>query len=422
MKLAPLNLLTKNFNAVFLITLPCLALVVVSCASSPKRPFDKNNWRSKMHEISSSVSILLPLSFNREKFYDPKNQAKIEAELHILAKNAQNLDKEKFVPNGDPGLKFSSKRFAQDMVSTYRQFKKGHKRHVRYMIRNVSNYCINCHTRFQQGRSNLTLWKPNLRVLPKSEKAKYFIATRQYKKAHDMVLTHLRSNNTSKPSLSDWEYVIEKALAYAVRVKKSPKMVLEIGSSILKNKKMPKYLKARARSWNRSALAWRRDNKGSTNDDLDPYESAHDLLKRAQRIGRYDKISGLIETLRASAEITSILTQGESHPDYGDSLYLAGQISEHLNEVDIWTIQQSYYEKCIQTYPHTHLASNCFERLEAVISEQLYGDDFESYIPEHVQIQLQELDRLSIINEQSPSQKYLDERFWEDQKLQNFKK
>lgn len=363
-----------------------IALVTVKCATTEK--YKQNEWRSDMMKLSFSMSKLLKYAHNEDKFYNPSNESKIKEELKNVFEASSHVDKVKARPDDDPLLKHSSQKFSEDMKMALNQFSMGNKRYTMYAVKNMSNYCVSCHTRTEHGRSNLNIdWFVGTEGLNHFEKAQYYFSIRDYDKGMDETQKSFSNDNLS--NAGDWESLVFRSLAVAVRINDDPQQASKIISQLQKAK-VPLYLKNFIPYWKKAIQAWSREKKAKITSRKQKYEAAKLLLKKASLYEKYDY--GLIEYLRASTLLHEVIRTNQKDYINAHSMYLVAEASKPLKDVNLWNAHEAYYEACIRSWPETKLAQRCYVELEEELlsGEYILGKEDKKKINERL-VELQNL-------------------------------
>lgn len=379
----------------FLFVLASL-FTVVSCKSSPSKEANKTTidnaatWKTDMHQLSDSLSNLLPLALDPVQFNNPSNQPQIEQEVLRLASFSHAIGQMKNKPASDPSLEFVAKEFNAEMTEAQRQLRLGNRSYARFLIRNATNYCVSCHTQTNRGPQFQLVAGPYFSKMGPLERANYLFAVRSFDEGLKEYTTAMRGPDVALQPFAELESVTLKALAVAVRVKKDPKLADEIVGQILSSKWAPVYLQLSALHWKASLQDWKRHANGKS------LAEARTLLSRGWKAQMETPLSraGIIEFLRASAIMHDLLDQSKPGKLYAETLYSAGLASEALRDLDLYALSGFYYESCIRQAPHTTTSRNCFVRLETV--ELVNYSAFDSMpIPAHVRQRLEELKSLA---------------------------
>lgn len=370
---------------------------VMGCSHSGKKGAGQskteNSWQENMRELSFILSSLLPYVLSDKEFFNSDNRGAIERETKALLEVTEKVHKSDSSFGKEPTMAYVSNRFKQDMSLAYEELTSGSRRYARHLIRKSSSYCITCHTQSNIGPEYLQIiWQPSLNDFSNLDQARFYVATRQYEKgldAYDRVLTN-KGVIQKQPWL--WETAAREAMAVAIRTKKDPAIAQELVARIFDAKTMPSYMESQVGGWRNAVKQWRRESKSkkrkaySASAKLKQVES---LLSQAKREPEYPLAgAGLVQHLRASAVLHDLMLAGPKSKKYQEAVYWAGVTSELLSKVNIWPLEETYYERCVRHTPKTIWAKRCYARLENIKFSQSAG---RSDLPKAVKGHLNEL-------------------------------
>ncbi len=378
----------------YLVEVVIVLLLVVGCAQKPVHTVEDNlDWKLKMQGLSKSVSTLMPLTANPRQFNDPKNSELIRSEAQQLAKLAHSVDMAKMPPDLDPAIRFTSRRFTDDLAEANRQLNVGDRQLAQHLLKNALNYCVTCHTRLDSGARRITLdLKPNLTGFTPFERSQYYMAVRNYDLAIEEYLKGIKSVDAALDTHLHLQQGSERALALAIRVKNDPVVAEKIIDDILNSKWAPMYLRLNALEWKKSVQNWVREPKVVAANRMQKLQRAKVLIDKANKTANLSAgwRAGLVENLRASVLLHEILSVGADDLASKQALYYAGLTSEALKDLTFDSMHESYYESCIRQMPYTDMARKCYVRLEGSVLTS-YASDNSVMVPQHVREKLAEL-------------------------------
>jgi len=331
---------------------------------SPEPPEKKSEkpWAEQMHDLSSSLANLLPVTLDPVLFNDPANQALIEQEVTRLAQFSHEISQVKDKPSADPALDFVANNFQGEMSEARRQLRAGNRSYARYLIRNATTHCISCHSQTQRGPQFQFAAGESFSRLGKLERANYLLAVRSYDAGLKAFEEAMDGPDAATESYANLESATLRALAVAIRAKQDPALALRIVNRILKSQWAPVYLQLSAMKWRDALEDWQKHPQPAS---LNVVKKLLSTAWQKQTETPLSK-SGLVETLRASAMLHQILDVKAPGSSYAEILYYAGLTSESLRELDPYSVSPYYYERCVRQAPRTEMAKNCYLRLEAL--------------------------------------------------------
>ena len=373
-------------------------LFVIGCAQKPVQTVEDNmDWKYKMQSLSKSVSTLMPLTASSRQFNDPKNAEIIRSETQQLAKLAHSVDMAKMPPDLDPAIRFTSRRFTDDLAEANRQLNVGDRQYAQHLLKSALNYCVTCHTRLDRGSQQMALnLKPNLDGFTAFERSQYYMAVRNYDMALEEYLKGIKSADAALDTHAHLQLASERALALAIRVKNDPVTAEKIIDDILNSKWAPMYLRLNAMEWKKSVQNWKREQKVAAANRMQKLQQAKALIDKATKTANLSAgwRAGLVENLRASALLHEILSAGADDLASKQALYYAGLTSEALKDLTFDSMHESYYESCIRQMPYTDMARKCYVRLEGSVLTS-YASDRSVIVPQYVREKLAELRNLA---------------------------
>jgi hypothetical protein len=372
-----------------------LALMLGQARAEEAKPAPKAGWTKTMQDLYGTLSKVLTIVSDDDRFYDSKSRRELNREVKKLTRLAHDVDRgSEKAPDRDPSVVIFGRLFADEAKYGERVLKNGYEEYARDVYRSLSGYCISCHTRTQSGPSFSSLpLNPSGNTLSAFEKGSFFAASRQYDRAmaeYDRVLA-----DGVKALPVEWARSVKYSLAIAVRVKRDPVLTEQIIERVLKTPQAPFFLKQDAKKWLESAQAWKKErpHAGVTEDGL--RAEAVRLWAEAHEFQRYpaDHAADILY-LRASAAVHDLLQFAPTGRYSGEAYLLAGMAYEVLSTFNIGELHEIYYEACIRNNPHTAASELCFQRFEAAVYEGFTGSGG-THLPDDLKDKLKKLEQLS---------------------------
>jgi hypothetical protein len=352
--------------------------------------------REEMGGLFVALSDLLPIVLNKAAFEDPKNAQEVLSLMNRLQDLSVKMvtSTKKFADN-DPSIPFIAERFSNDLTMALDMWKTGDRVVPRRLLRGVTDYCISCHTRTSKGLHLSAVTQPNkLKAMPSLAKAEYLAATRQFHDALKVYEDALVHKPLAKIDPEAWDSGVRKMLAIAVRVENKPRLTMELLSSIQDS---PDNILPALRDdivlWRQSAKAWANEKKQAKMSNDAKFALAKRLLSEGEIIAGKNPGGELIEYLRASSLLHEILGKVRSSQQSQEMLWLAGQSAEHLRELNLWTMQDVYYEACARKNQDPSLSLKCYNALENSMIAA-YGVAGRAGLPQFAKNQLDDLKRV----------------------------
>jgi hypothetical protein len=348
-------------------------LVAIGLAASPAARASgdaaSSETRARMAEVFASMKILLPLSTNEGAFGAPENRAAVRNALEALARNADQLASHAAAT--DAGRRYLGRSLAEDARRALQRHSEGDFRSAAFLVQYATENCVACHTKLQSpGDSPLAtsfVDATTLAALPRPERARLLIATRQFDEGLS-VLEQLLAD----PAVPATGLVapLAEELVVSIRVKNDYDRPLPVLEALSQRPDLWRRLRSDAEQWNRSLRELRplRERK----PDL---ATARKLVEEARTItpaptGR----AGLVHYVVASSLLHRFLEAGPKSPrDAAEAWYLLG-ITEVGTNSGFWVSQADVYlETAIRTDPKAPSTERAYALLEESIVEGYSG-------------------------------------------------
>jgi hypothetical protein len=345
--------------------------------------------RARMAEIFESVKLLLPLSTNEKAFGEPSNRAAVMQALETLAGSADQLAVHAGTP--DAGRRHLGRSLAGDSRRALERYREGEFRSAAFLVQHATENCVACHTKLQSPGDSPLATKfvdaSTLGSLPRPERARLLIATRQFDEGLD-VLEQLLADPAVPPTALVAPLTDE--LVVSIRVKNDYDRPLPVLEKLAQRPDLWRQLRADSEQWHRSLVALRplRDRE----PDL---ATARTLVSEARMIGPTPGgRAGLVQYIVASSLLHRLLDAGTLSPaDAAEAWYLLGITEDGLNP-GFWVSQGDFYlETAIRTNPRGPSAERAYALLEQSVVEGYSGSAGVNVPPEE-EARLAELRKL----------------------------
>ena len=352
--------------------------------------------RQEMGGLFVAISDILPLVLSKAAFEDPKNAKEISALMNRMQDlSGKMLNSTKKFSDNDPSIPFIAERFHQDIGMAIDMWNSGDRVVPRRLMRNVTDYCISCHTRTSKGlHLSDVIQSQRFKSMPALSKAEYLAATRQFDEALKQYENVLVDRPLAKSDPEAWDLAVRKMLAIAIRVEKDPSLTTELLSRIQESPdSMPPALRGDIAMWRQSAKAWANERRPASMTDKQRLEMAKTLLKEGEQISAKVPGGALIEYMRASSILHDLLGRSTGGEQYQEILWLAGQSAEYLSDLNGGTLQDAYYEGCVRKGKDKALSQKCLTALEKSMTRS-YGVSSRAGLPPFAKKQLDDLNKL----------------------------
>lgn len=339
------------------------------------------SWSGSMKNLQKILSEVEPFLFNTKEFNDPSNQVFIGKRIQLLAAESKNISHNPTLVNRDPTVRFVASQFSQNLYRANEAFKSGRVEYARYEVMKVTNACIQCHTRMQQGPEfSFTRNESFLKKLPVLDQAEFLIASRNYNQAYELLLKSLSTDQRGSVQFWQLDRMANLALQIAVQYEQSPDKALQVVTAIESSKQIPISLRDRAREWKSEILGWKSEGQKKVS------------LSTLQQLVRKNKSE--IAAMRAIPSLLSLLSSDLASDEYGEALLLTGESYEILSHISHMALHENYYESCIRNSPHTKTARTCHKNLVRSVGLG-YSGSSGIHIPLNIEIWLDQLGKES---------------------------
>lgn len=360
---------------ILLFIVSILSAAVLGCSTEMKEANrearidakDAKSWASQMQKMSRNLERLMPYVFSREEFSDSKNRAQLKELVTEYSRSVQHVPEHmgKKLLGDDPLVKYYLDNLKEGGQQGLRALNEGHLDYSRNILKDSMGACFNCHTTTQLGPQNTfstTKLDSSFRIYP-TEKADYYVATRQYDQAIKVLESVLEKPELLAEQPHEQMLAMKKYLALMVRVRKEPTRAGDTISKYLKNGNPPYFVASEAEAWIKSLRKWAGEKKKQPK----PLQKAKDLMKQASRsqAGAYQ--AGYVENLRATALLHEALVQTKKSGEKAEIYRMLGDSYDIVSDLGMWDLPEAYYEACVRTAPKTKVAQTCYRNYERAI-------------------------------------------------------
>ena len=322
-----------------------------------------------------------------DDFSAEATEIKVSKLLHRLKDSFHNLENINSKYKSEPGFVatlLTLKSLLSDVVDSYDEDRKSW---AYWRIKATSNYCQACHMSHGIG-IEYDDSKASLDSVPKSQRAEFFLATRQFDKARDLFFRN--AVNASKSS--DAMNALRKWLMINIKIESNPHITLRELQKASRKIKLVSHDREELSEWLESIKRW--INEGPTS--ATPIRKAENLLRQSMNLKEpfYAKVA-TVEVLRATSLLEdSLNNKSLSKKDKQAALYLLGFAYSKLPAFMINELPEFFLEQCIREFPGTKWAKSSFKLYKELL-EYSYTGSSGLHLPGDVQLKLDELYKIS---------------------------
>jgi hypothetical protein len=358
-------------------------------AGSPAEP---PSTRSIMQSIFEPMSRLLGISFDAEAFEGSAHRAEITREIDQLVRHVDQL--EAHAKGQDRAFEFVAKSLAVDAHSVQRRFAKGHYDEARFILHNMTDNCIACHSSLPETRrfpgADQFFAKVQTQRLDALERAHFEIVTRRFDDALATYETFFRSKELD-PALITMLGAFSDYLKVAIDAKGDFKRPQTLLAYFIDRPATPLHVKRQLEQWLAALKELDAANPLATPD----LATARRIMGQGRQLMEFERDrEGLVHYLTAEGVLTRYI---RSHPDrgadVGEAYYLLG-IAASMSEHSFWLVRSDFYlESAIRLAPGAAFAPKAYSRLEESLVAA-YSGSGGTHVPDDVKALLAELKRI----------------------------
>jgi hypothetical protein len=354
--------------------------------------FAANDPRPDMMLLAQELSAMQKFLLTEADFAASSNEPAIKKSLGAIGEHLTHLEKNSFQ---DPALKVNLTLLRGHIGDANRAFLEGNKSFSRFMIQSGMQMCIVCHTRTKSA--DFSYPNPDLAKASLVERADFYFATRQFQKGSELYQELVAGFPGNKIGLAGLNKAVMALAVYYARVKDDAAGGAEYFSKIGKRSDLPNYLQKELSVWAGEFKRWSQEKKENETKltETQLLTQAKRLLKQDDfsLVGQVDK-SFHVRRLRASALLHRALESGSKSPAKGEALYYLGQIYHRVSSHFFFRFGEMYLKACVQEYPKTSVARDCYGALEQAVREGYTGSGGVD-VPDDEEIELIKLRRLA---------------------------
>ncbi|NDE14622.1 hypothetical protein EBZ80_06795 [bacterium] len=384
----------------------CLVVVAVCVAGGKLMAANPEQTRARMDRIFSALVTVLPLSLNGADYEKTSNRDLVLSKLKDLSDESQGL--EAHAGANDKTFAFIAGSLSKDARDIYRWYSRGSYGESRYLLHNLTENCIACHSRLPEtkGFPAAQEFFKDVKVanLPLMDRAQLQMATRQFDAALATYEELFKSAETRTSEIIMMDGFVDY-LKVCIRVKQDVNRAIPVLEAMLKRPDLPKFAALQIEQWIASLkrLSMRHDKAGSE------LQVARKLISDAQRASEFRMDRGrLVDYIYASKLLNAFVHRKDpgsptggsvaqpskaAQNDMAEAYYLLG-VTESMIGRSYWLSQTEFYlETAVRTAPHSKIAEKAYALLEEQVVVEFSGSAGTN-VPEDMQKTLDDLRRL----------------------------
>lgn len=364
-------------------------------AEAKEAPTEHTKLKGLMLQVFGKIQSLRKYMASPDEFNNPKNEAYIKNQLKDLAKLTKKADHQKLL--NSPNFSFSRSVLQHHISEVERTFRVGNKDYARWMLNSTTNICMSCHTQLPQTTDVSKELNENSSPLGRSfSDAEFLFTTRRFKEALPLYMDFVSEYPKNKFKSSDLETSVRRVTAIHARVQRDPEVGYDDLQKMLKNDKLPEYLKSDIKAWSALFKKWQSE------ESIDPKTVKEAKLKEfvEDQFDRtlWDRMipSGdprVVTYLRVSGILYEYLNSHPKSELTPQILLWLAQCEYRLNNNFFYSLGDLYLKECIKSYSKNPIAKKCYEEYKDNV-EMSYTGSRGTYIPPDVRRELNKLRKM----------------------------
>lgn len=352
--------------------------------------------RPQMNLALRALSDLLPFLAKEEKFLDKKNEKDISQNLMKLENTFSNLKHDQMIKNDLFAPSYAL--IKQNISESVKAFKEGNKDFAHWRLSEITNQCLDCHTRLPESYTS-KFQEKKISLDPKSFESKFDLATaqfivRDYQAAEKTYIEVIESNLKNK-NFMDTSDAFKNILVIRTKVKPAFAKMLELSKKYSHNNILPMDIQEELGQWeirlkevqkNKILLSPLQDDKNVKNliaTFLEPVYKKDDVF-----FDNYDVF------LLVSSGLLSRYLFSHPHTDMAPEIsYWLGWSEKVLKRDKFNSSGDLFFKQCIRRYPKSTVAPKCFKELKENTEFEFSGSAGTN-IPEDLKKELRDLEAL----------------------------
>lgn len=349
----------------------------------------------QMNRAFGALSDLIPFINNREAFTEKKNEKVIDSkivELQAAFKNAKHeplLKEDLFAP--------SYAVINENIANSYEAFKAGKKDYAHWRLKEITNNCLDCHTRlptshpssFQNGELIIDKSKfDNLYNLGIAQ-----LIVRRYVDAKTSFIQTI-DDSIIKKDFQNIMLPFKQLLLVETKVLKNPENLISTMNTYARKKEIPEDVRKNLGEWAKRLQHWK--GNSTLNSGLTSEKKVTDFINQSlQPLKKQPSLSdgNDVDLLFASGLLSNYLFENPTSSKAPEISYWLGWAEKHLKRENFFGSGDRFLKQCVKRYPSNPIAKRCLEEYRESVEFEFTGSSGTN-IPEDIEKELDELAKL----------------------------
>lgn len=352
--------------------------------------------RPQMNLALRTLQGLLPYLAREDKFIDKKNEKEISERLEKLENTFNGLKHDQMLKNDLFAPSYLI--IKQNISESVKAFKEGNKDFSHWRLTEVTNQCLDCHTRLPE--TYLSKYQERkLKLEPKEFENLFDLGTaqlivRDYPAAEKSFQAVIEANLKTKLFLETSD-AFKNILLINTKIKPDINKMLKFTEKYAHNRFLPMDIQEELTEWQvrlkeiqkvkllQSPLKSDQDVKLLTSQFLEPVKEKNNVF-----LDNYD-----VYLLVSNGHLSRYLFAHPNSEVSSEISYWIGWIEKVLKRDQFFSSSDQFFKQCIRRYPKSSMAPKCLNELKESIEFEFSGSAGTN-IPADVKKELTELESL----------------------------
>ena len=352
--------------------------------------------KEKMQQALNSLVELIPLITNDEAFKAKANEQKIQKEIDQLQIAFKQAGHERLVRQDVFAPSYTIMN--EYLADASKAFKKGNKDYANWRLKEITNTCLDCHTRmpvdhpssFRQGQKQLN----TSNITDPYNRGIVQLVVRLYPEAK-ATFTSIIDEKLIKNDIRDLDLSFKQLLMIQTKVLKDPEGMIKINDHYLAKKNLPEDIKKLLSLWNKDLKPWTSNRllKNRLSSEKEVLELISKNVKPAFKEESFYSGESEVSLLISSGLLSNYLFENTGSELAPEIMYWLGISEKYLLRDRFFGAGDQFLKLCIRRYPKSNYAPKCFREYKESIDFEFSGSRGTD-IPEDVQKEIKSLEEL----------------------------
>lgn len=352
--------------------------------------------RPKMDLALRALEDLLPFIAREEKFLEKKNEKEITRNLTQLQSTFGSMKHEDLLKNDLFAPSYAV--IKQSLADSLKAFKEGNKDYAHWRLGEITNQCLDCHTRLPENYTS-RFQEKKLTLNPQRFASTFDLATAQLivrdYPAAEMSFERVIEEHLKTKNFMDTSDAFKAILLIRTKAHPAYKRMQELAAKYAHDKSLPMDIQEELTQWEtrlkeiqkikllQSPLKADRDVRSLIDSFLEPVKEKDDLF-----LDNYD-----VYLLASGGLLSRYLF---THPETKlapELSYWIGWSEKVLKRDQFFGSGDLFLKQCIRRYPKSSMAPKCLKELKESAEFEFSGSAG-TQIPADIKRELSELESL----------------------------